>query len=122
MKTKNILFLTIIFLIMLLSIGFSNWRNQKRLIKVDEIIFESGTPKFLSHELINNILKSELDNISKSQETINLKTLELLFESNPFIYNAELYYNPSASMGIRIKEHVPELIILSDSLLSLIHI
>ena len=116
MKTKNILFLTIIFLIMLLSIGFSNWRNEKRLIKVDEIIFESGIPKFLSHELINNILKSELDNISKSQETINLKTLELLFESNPFIYNAELYYNPSASMGIRIKEQVPELIILSDTI------
>ena len=52
MKTKNILFLTIIFIIMLLSIGFSNWRNEKRLIKVDEIIFESGMPKFLNHELI----------------------------------------------------------------------
>ena len=101
---------------MLLSIGFSNWRNEKRLIEVDEIIFESGMPKFLSHELINSILKSELDNISKSQETINLKTLELLFESNPFIYNAELYYNPSASLGIRIKEQVPELIILSDTI------
>ena len=116
MKTKNILFLTIIFVIMLLSIGFSNWRNEKRLIKVDEIIFESGMPKFLNHELINNILNSELDNVSKSQETINLKTLELLFESNPFIYNAELYYNPSGSMGIRIKEQVPELIIVSDTI------
>ena len=116
MKTKNILFLTIIFVIMLLLIGFSNWRNEKRLIKVDKIIFESGIPKFLSHELINNILKSELDNISKSQETINLKTLELLFESNPFIYNAEIYYNPSGSMSLRIKEQVPELIILSDTI------
>ena len=47
MKIKNIIFFTIIFSIMLLLIGLSNWRNQKRLINIDEIVFESGTPKFL---------------------------------------------------------------------------
>jgi len=92
MKIKNIVFFTIIFSIMLLLIGLSNWRSQKRLINIDEIIFQSGTPKFLSYELINNLLKVELDRISKNKESIDLNSLELFFETNPYIYNAELYY------------------------------
>ena len=116
MKIKNIVFFTIIFSIMLLLIGLSNWRNQKRLINIDEIVFESGTPKFLSYELINNLLKVKLDRISKSKKSIDLNSLELFFETNPYIYNAELYYYPSGSLGISLKEQVPELKIFSDTI------
>ena len=36
MKIKDIVFFTIIFSIMLLLIGLSNWRSQKRLINIDQ--------------------------------------------------------------------------------------
>lgn len=116
MKIKDIIFFTVMIFIMLSIIGFSYWRNKKRLIKIDEIVFMSGSPKFLNYELINKLLEIELDKISESKESINLTSLESFFETNPYIYNAELYYYPNGSLGISIKEEEPELKIISDTI------
>ncbi len=116
MKIKDIIFFTVMIFIMLSIIGFSYWRNNKRLIKIDEIVFMSGSPKFLNYELINKLLEIELDKISESKESINLTSLESFFETNPYIYNAELYYYPNGSLGISIKEEEPELKIISDTI------
>ena len=116
MKIKDIIFFTVMIFIMLSIIGFSYWRNKKRLIKIDEIVFISGSPKFLNYELINKLLEIELDKISESKESINLTSLESFFETNPYIYNAELYYYPNGSLGISIKEEEPELKIISDTI------
>ncbi|MEE3035430.1 MAG: hypothetical protein VX325_06255 [Bacteroidota bacterium] len=117
MKIKNIIFFGIIFILSVLLTGFSNWRNQQRLIKVHEVIFESGNSKFLSFQLINSLLQKGTNNFPKKiKDGLDLDTLELLLEENPYIYNAEVYYNLKGLLGVRIKEQTPELKILSDSI------
>ena len=116
MKIKNIVFFAIIFLLSLLLTSFSHWKNQHRFVKITEVIFESGSPKFLSIHLVDKMLKQNLDILPKKiKEGLDLNILELLIEKNPYVSNAEVFYYPEGSLGVKVKEQKPEVKILSDS-------
>ncbi len=106
-KTKSVLSLILLLsLIALLSVFSIKWYK----IQAIQNIKISGNT-ILTNSEINNIISSEIINVP--QEGINLFQIKEKLKSNPYIADADVWFNSKGILGIEITERFPVAIVIN---------
>lgn len=101
--------LVIIVLLMVFLYSFSSKRNGKRQIKEVNITFYEGQENmFITHEMVNNLLKQNLGgSLSIQKDAVDLSTLEAVLDDHGMIEKAEVFSTVDGSLNAHIKQKSP---------------
>ncbi|MCO6175288.1 cell division protein FtsQ [Flavobacterium sp. NRK F10] len=109
--------LVIIVLLMVFLYSFSSKRNGSRVLKEVNISFEGGTDNmFITHEMVNNLLKQNLGgSLSIQKDAVDLNTLETVLDDHGMIEKAEVFSTVDGSLNAHIKQKSPTVRFISDN-------
>jgi cell division protein FtsQ len=109
---RHIVYIKSIFLLTLVVFlyGFASLRNDSRIVKGPVIEFSNGINLFLSHEMVDKLLKQNLKSLGKEPKSlINLHTLEMGVLSNPLVEEAKVFLTVDGVLNAVVKQRTPVL-------------
>ncbi len=110
----SILLVLIIIVLVLLKISNDNFKQQK-ISQVNIAINTQGGPELVTEEEIQELISQGYDSITKRAiEEIDLKWIEEIIYTNPYVLNADAYINIDASLTIDILQRKPILRIFNQ--------
>lgn len=110
--------LVLIVLAMVFLYSFSSKRNAKRVIneEVEITFFQGQENKFLTHEIVNNLLKQKLGGtLEVAKDKVDLNVLESALDSQGLIEKAEIFSSIDGSLRAQIKQKTPIVRFLSGN-------
>tara|TARA_B100000787_G_scaffold164257_1_gene146751 strand:- start:11284 stop:12009 length:726 start_codon:yes stop_codon:yes gene_type:complete len=119
MRLKRII--KYVFLLILLGFigflyGFSNHRNEQKMIKKIEVQFDSEEPYFLTQLMVDKLLIQNNKSIQKqAKSVIDLYKLEEKVLDNPYIEKASLFITMEGTLNTFIKQRKPIARILTSN-------
>jgi cell division protein FtsQ len=116
MQTKNIIYFSFVFTLVLALSSFASFRNKRLKINELEIKFTSEESNFLTKDIVNKLLIQKEDSLFyKQKEVLALNYIEDVIESNPYVNTAEVFILPQGKMVVEIDERVPLFRVIGDT-------
>lgn len=108
---RNILLNIQLFAILILVVflySFASNRNNKRKITKPEIELLNSESPFITHEMVNNLLKDNFGgSFSIQKDRVNLKKIEQNINKHNLIENAQVFLSVDGSFKTVIKQKTP---------------
>ena len=103
----NLQLLAILILVVFLYCFASN-RNDKRKIAKPEIELLNSESPFVTHEMVNNLLKDNFGgSFSIQKDRVNLKKIEQNINKHNLIENSQVFLSVNGSFKTVIKQKIP---------------
>ncbi len=101
--------LIVILIVMVFLYSFSSHRNEKRRLKSVTISFYGGEENlFITHEIVNNLLKQNLGgSLTIKKEEVDLKSLETALNNHKMIEKCEIFSTIDGSLNANITQKTP---------------
>ena len=108
---KNIVINIQLFAILILVVflySFASNRNDKRKIAKPEIELLNSESPFVTHEMVNNLLKDNFGgSFSIQKDRVNLKKIEQNINKHNLIENSQVFLSVNGSFKTVIKQKIP---------------
>ncbi len=114
---RYIVYIKSIFLLTLVVFlyGFASFRNESRIVKDPVIEFSNGINLFLSHEMVDKLLKQNRKSLGNEPKSlINLHRLEMGVLSNPLVEEAKVFLTVDGVLNAVVKQRTPVLRVYAD--------
>ncbi len=100
---------TLVFIgLLALVFGFTSVRNNHKKITTIEVKFVNGDNLFITHEMVNKLLIQNYGALkSQSKETIILRSLESVLQSNEMIDDADVFLTVDGKLCALLKQKTP---------------
>lgn len=103
----NIQLIAILALVVFLY-SFTSKRNEHRKISKPTIEFLDSESPFITHEIVNNLLKDNFGGtFSIQKDRVNLKNIEQTINKHDLIENAEVFLSIDGKLKTVIKQKIP---------------
>ena len=103
----NLQLLAILILVVFLY-SFASNRNDKRKIAKPEIELLNSESPFVTHEMVNNLLKDNFGgSFSIQKDRVNLKKIEQNINKHNLIENSQVFLSVNGSFKTVIKQKIP---------------
>ena len=103
----NLQLLAILILVVFLY-SFASNRNDKRKIAKPEIELLNSESPFITHEMVNNLLKDNFGgSFSIQKDRVNLKKIEQNINKHNLIENSQVFLSVNGSFKTVIKQKIP---------------
>ena len=103
----NIQLIAILVLVVFLY-SFTSKRNEHRKISRPTIEFLDSESPFITHEIVNNLLKDNFGGtFSIQKDRVNLKNIEQTINKHDLIENAEVFLSIDGKLKTVIKQKIP---------------
>ncbi|MGB2128439.1 MAG: cell division protein FtsQ/DivIB, partial [Flavicella sp.] len=115
---RYIVYIKSVFLLALVVFlyGFASLRNDKRIVKGPLIEFSNGNNLFLSHEMVDKLLKQNRESLGNdSKSLINLHELEQGVLTNPLVEEAKVFITVDGVLKAMVKQRTPVLRVQSEN-------
>lgn len=97
--------------------GFSLMKNEQRKVTSQIIEFLDDQTPYVSHNMVNKLLiQNKIDAPNITKDKVDLKTLEQAVESHEMVRKAEIFMTIDGKLKVEIKQKMPLVRIISDSL------
>lgn len=98
----------------LLLVGFSNQKNERRSIDKVTVIFEDGENLFMNYKMVDKLLKLNGKSLEKqAKSVVDLQGLESKVLAHPMVENAVSYLTVDNNFVTKIRQRKPIARILS---------
>lgn len=100
--------ISVILVLMMVLVGFTNHRHRSRKVKGIDITFQQENQLFVNKETVNKLLiqnKKHVENLSL--EHLDLKVIENQVEAHPMVENAEVFTDINGVVHTDITQRKP---------------
>ena len=88
--------------------SFASHRNEKRKISKPEIELLNSESPFVTHEMVNNLLKDNFGgSFSIQKDRVNLKKIEQNISKHNLIENAQVFLSVDGTFKTIVKQKIP---------------
>lgn len=110
MKRKWVLLKILLFFIALVGLSFfaNNLYKQRDLVSIDNNIDYAGGNYFITHKVVEDVLKSTHIDYPKMQaQRVSVKNMENKLMENPFVESAQVFLDNKGVLHTKIKQKNP---------------
>ncbi len=115
---RYIVYIKSIFLIAFVGFlyGFTSLRNDNRIVKGSVVEFSNGINLFLSHEMVDKLLKQKRESLGNEVKSlINLHILEKNILSHPLVEEAKVFLTVDGVLKTVVKQRTPVLRVQAEN-------
>ncbi|MBB4118642.1 cell division protein FtsQ [Mesonia hippocampi] len=97
-----------LFAVLVFSYGFSAQRNSARKLEKINVIYTNDAQRFITEKTVDNLLIVNPDSLqNQTKESLDLNRLEQSLLSHPMLKGAEVYLEPTGTLGAIITQREP---------------